>query len=175
MSKPMHLAGRFGRKSPSRRRAVSEVIAILLLIVIVVATVILVLIFGTGVIRDLTSNGISTPISASGQMFVPGTKGTTADLTLAVKNSESNQIDDIVVSCPTTIFAAACPTMAVSYANVAVSGANPLPLGSTAVSSFVLTSAPGTQFVRGVTYTVTISVTFAAGSLETVAVDLVAQ
>lgn len=81
-----------------QRRGVSEVIAILLLVVIVVSAAVIVLSFGKGVIGELESGGVASPVTAGGQMLVPGSRSSFAVLTLTLRNSDNRPIDSISVT-----------------------------------------------------------------------------
>jgi flagellin-like protein len=159
----------------TRRRGVSEVIAILLLVVIVLVAVGVVLAFGVGVINDLIAGGVSTPLTASGQMVVPGTTSDHGVLTLSIRNSQGQSIYGIVVTCPSSFSNPPPPPSCVpmNYNNNLIAAANPVPSGQTSVGSAPVTSG-GAPFVAGNTYSILMAVTFATGSEITLDVSVTA-
>ncbi|MDG6925928.1 MAG: hypothetical protein JRN09_05195 [Nitrososphaerota archaeon] len=157
------------------RRGVSEVIAVLLLIVIVLGVTIIVVVFATGVIANLESGGVSTPVTAGGQMVVPGSRAGFAMVTLSLRNSDNKQVDAVAVACPASSVATNCPSLAMTYSGNLVSPATPLPLESTAVASGALQAGTGQYFVAGETYTFLLTLTFAGGpQQQTIDVEVTA-
>ena len=160
------------------RRGVSEVIAVLLLVVIVVSVVVIVVLFGVGIIHDLISGGVATPITASGKIVVPGTTSDNAVLSLSLTNSQAQSISNIQVTmanvgvtCPSpALHPPPCLTMA--YDNVPLPSIS-VPPGETAVGTAPMTST-STPFVAGNTYSVIMAVFFAGGSQVTLDVSVVA-
>jgi hypothetical protein len=152
------------------------VIAILLLVVIVVAMVVVVLIFATGIIRSLIAGGVATPITASGQMIVPGTTSNIGVLTLSMKNSQAQAIDGILVTCPSSFSNVLLPPapacLAMTYNNNLVTAASPVPPGGTTVGSASVRTSSGAPLVAGTTYSVLVAVTFSGGSRVTIDVSV---
>jgi len=81
---------------PSKRKAVSPVIATLLLIAIAVAAAIIVYAFVTGLIGGLTSSGASLVV-VSGSLTVPTGTGT-GTLVVTVNNKASNAINAVTIA-----------------------------------------------------------------------------
>ena len=107
-------------------------------------------------------------------MFVPGSKSDLATLTLVLRNSQQGKVDNVVVSCPTSIFSvSSCDSM--SYQNSAITLPAPLPIDGTAVGTATVTSMTGVPFVAGTTYVVTLTVSYISGSVITIAVNVVAS
>jgi len=159
------------RRKGRRRSGVSEVIAILLLVVIVVAMVVVVLVFATGIIHSLIAGGVATPITASGQMVVPGTTSYIGVLTLSLRNSQAQAIDGILVTCPSSFSPSPCITM--TYNNTPVVPASPVPPGGSTVGSASVSTSPlGAPFVAGNTYSILVAVTFSGGSRVTIDVSV---
>jgi len=85
---------------PSKRRAVSPVIATLLLIAIAVAAAIIVYAFVTGLIGGLTSSGASLVV-VSGSLTVPSGSGA-GSLVVTINNKASNAINAITIASTTS-------------------------------------------------------------------------
>jgi hypothetical protein len=155
-----------------RRNGVSEVVAVLLLVVIVIGVATIVYLFGLGVIQSLIAGGVNTPITATGQMTVPGSTDQLGVLTMTIRNTESLSITNVVVTCPSSfVNPANCVKM--TYLN------NPIPPavgppGQTVVGSAPVSAQPGTPFVAGTVYSILLRVTFASGSVETLDVSVTA-
>lgn len=163
----MNSMNRLGRR---RRRAVSEVIAALMLVLIVVSTVVVVFLFGTGVIATLLAGGVSTPITASGQMTVPGSVNDNGILTLSLRNSGAQAITLINVVCP-SVFTTCLSTMDYNGAPI-----NPglLPPGMTAIGTGPVTALGLDKFVAGTTYSILVTATFGGGSIVTLDLSVAA-
>ncbi len=162
------------RPGTRRRRGVSEVMAILLLVVIMLVLVIVVITFGVGVINDLIAGGVSTPLTASGQMVVPGTTNSLGILTLSIRNSQGQSITKIIVTCPSS-FSVIPNCVPMNYEDILVGAGNLVPPNGVAVGSASVSSIPlGAPFVAGNTYSVLMAATFAGGSQITLDVSVTA-
>ncbi len=156
-----------------RRRGVSEVMAVLLLVVIVLILVVVVITFGVGIINDLIAGGVSTPLTASGQMVVPGTTNSLGVLTLNIRNSQGQSITGIAVTCAFSSNPPPCVPM--TYNNIQVSVAAPVPPNGVAVGSAPVSSIPASgPFVAGNTYSVLMAATFSTGAEITLDVSVTA-
>jgi hypothetical protein len=175
--------------TPSRRLAVSPVIATLLLIAIAVAAAIIVYAFVTGLIGGLTGGGGSNLITVSGNLLVPsGT--TTGYLVINIKNSAANPITNVVATFPSsftgpsagdTCFGpvATCTAGSVQFTFGAaanpITAANPLPVGSETSATAAVTQTGAGLLQTGRSYSVSITVTFATGSPQTQLISITAQ
>jgi hypothetical protein len=163
-----------GCPQKSGRRGVSEVIAVLLLIVIVLGVTIIVVVFATGVIGSLESGGVSSPVTAGGQMVVPGSRGQFAMVTLNLRNSDNRQVESVAVACPSSSVATNCSSVSMYYSSNPVSPATPLPLEATAVGSGVLQTSGGQDFFAGDTYSFLLTLTFSGNSQLTIDIEVTA-
>src|ERR1700733_8581863 len=123
-----------------KRSAVSPVIATLLLIAIAVAAAIIVYAFVTGLMGGLATGASSNLVTLTGSVSVPNGTGAGVAV-LTIRNSGNAPVTSAVITSftPTTGSMAiiTCPSEAnpglvLNYNSLAVSAANPLPIGSTA-------------------------------------------
>jgi hypothetical protein len=130
----------------------------------------IVILFATGVINDLISGGVSTPLSATGQMVVPGSTSDNGILTLSLRNSQAKAITGITVTCSSS-FSTTTGCVTMTYQNNPIPPSVP-PNGATVGSASI--SSAGGPFVAGDTYSILMAVNFSGGSEITVDVSVTA-
>jgi flagellin-like protein len=153
----------------SKRRGISEVIAVLLLIVLTVAASVVLYSFARGLLPNLSSGGPSSLVTGGGQMTIPGFTGVSGILTVNLRNEGSKPISSISATCanpPFNTVNCSTPSLTFLYQGSAISAFNPLPVNALASGTAGVIAT--TTFTAGTSYALILSIVFVGGSTQTV-------
>jgi hypothetical protein len=136
-----------------------------LLLVFVITIVVIVVIFAyfDGLFK-FVSGGTAT-MAVSGAFALTGNQGNTGNVVILIRDTSQSSIVGVTLSCPSSQFASTgCGSIVLTQNGSPVSSAHPLTMGQSGTGSAALEAAPGTAFMKGTIYTVTVIATFSDGT-----------
>ena len=137
---------------------------ITLLLVFVITIVVIVVIFAyfDGLFKVFS--GGNPTMAASGVFVLTGTRGNTGSVEVLVRDTSQDSIVGASLNCPSSQFASTgCGTIVLQLNGSPISAQHPLTNGQTGTGTAAVQPAPGTTFMEGVVYTITVSATFSNG------------